>query len=208
MKKVLICALSLLVAGVANAQTGGGVKLGIKGGVDVSNMIPSDEDENFDTEFKTGFHAGIFTNIPLAGGLSFAPELLYSQKGYKTSGSTLIGGPYEFSVTTNFIEVPVLLNIRAADNFNIHLGPQVSFLTSTTESFEQGANEYRSTVEEENDNLKKSLVGGVVGVGFNVGPKLGIHGRYALDLQKNENGTSTTPRYRNQVFQVGLGITL
>jgi hypothetical protein len=31
--------------------------------------------------------------------------------------------------------------------------------------------------------------------------------RYALDFQKNnENGTSQTPEYKNQVFQLGLGV--
>lgn len=208
MKKIMICVLGLLSAGFAQAQTGGGLKFGIKGGANISNMIASDADEDFNTDYKAGFHAGIFTNIPLAGGLSFAPELLFSQKGYKTDGNSLIGGPYEYSVTTNFVELPILLNINAGSNFNVHLGPQVSFLTSTTESFQEGSNEYRNTVEEDNDNLRKSLVGGVIGVGFNLGPKLDLHGRYALDLQKNENGSSTTPRYRNQVFQVGLGLAL
>lgn len=209
MKKIFICAMSLLVAGIANAQTGGGLKFGLKGGANFANMISSDKNEDFDTEFKTGFHAGIFANIPVAGMLSFAPELVYSQKGYKTTGSSLLGGPYEYKVTTNFVELPLLLNIQASSNFNIHVGPQVSFLTSTTETFDQGETEYRNTVEEDNDNLKKSLFGGVVGVGFNLGPKTSLYGRYAIDLQQNnENGTSQTPRYKNQVFQVGLGLSL
>jgi hypothetical protein len=106
------------------------------------------------------------------------------------------------------VELPVLLNIHAGTNFNIHLGPQLSFLLSTTESFREGSAEYRRTVQEENDQLRKSLLGGVIGVGFNVGSRLDLHGRYSLDIQRNENGTSATPRYRNQVFQIGLGFAL
>lgn len=208
MKKIFICAMCLLVAGVANAQTNGGLKFGVKGGANFANMI-SDEDEDFNTEFKTGFHAGIFANIPIASILSFGPELVYSQKGYKTTGTRLLGGPYEYKVTTNFVELPLLLNIRASSNFNIHIGPQVSFLTSTTETFDEGESEYRSTVEADNANLKKNLIGGVAGVGFTLGPKTSLYGRYAIDLQQNnENGTSQTPRYKNQVFQVGLGLSL
>ena len=209
MKKIIICAVCLLVAGAALAQTNNGLRFGVKGGANFSNLISSDEDEDFNTEYKTGFHAGIFANIPLVSVLSFAPELVYSQKGYKTTGSTLLNGPYEYKVTTNFVELPLLLNIRASSTFNIHVGPQVSFLTSTTETFDQGESEYRTTVEEDNDNLKKSLIGGVVGVGFTVGPRTSLFGRYAIDLQQNnENGTSQTPRYKNQVFQVGLGLAL
>jgi hypothetical protein len=209
MRKVLICAIVLLMAGIANAQTSGGLKFGVKGGANFSNMISNDEDEEFDTELKTGFHAGIFANIPLVSRLSFAPELVYSQKGYKTTGSRLIGGAYEYTVTTNFVELPLLLNINASSNFNIHVGPQVSFLTSTTETFQQGESQYRTTVEEDNDNLKKNLIGGVIGAGFGIGAKTTLFGRYAIDLQQNnENGTSQTPRYKNQVFQIGLGLSL
>lgn len=207
MKKFFICAIGLLVAGVANAQTGG-VKFGVKGGANFSNVISNDKSEDFNTDFKTGLHAGIFADIPLGSRLAFAPELVYSQKGYKTTGSRLIGGPYEYTVTTNFVELPLLLNINAS-SLNIHVGPQVSFLTSTTESFKQGESQYGTTVKNDNNNLKKNLIGGVVGVGFNISSKTSLYGRYAIDLQQNnENGTSQTPRYKNQVFQVGLGLYL
>ena len=80
MKKIIICAVCLLVAGAALAQTNNGLRFGVKGGANFSNLISSDEDEDFNTEYKTGFHAGIFANIPLVSVLSFAPELVYSQK--------------------------------------------------------------------------------------------------------------------------------
>ena len=51
------------------------------------------------------------------------------------------------------------------------------------------------------------LVGGLIGFRYDVNEKFDIHGRYALDFQKNnENGTTTTPEFRNQVFSVGVGI--
>ena len=200
MKKILILCLALLGAGASEAQ----VAVGGKGGANFSNIIKTGDDD-FSTSFKTGFHAGLFINIPLAGSLSFSPELVYSQKGYSASGSSLLGGDYDYTLTSNFIEVPVLLKINAAPGFGIHLGPQVSFLASTTESFKQGSDEYRTTVKEDIDNLRKSLVGGVIGLDINSGQRVGLSARYALDLQKNnEDGTSETPQYRNQVFQLSL----
>ncbi len=200
MKKVIILAIGVLFAGAVNAQT-----VGVKGGVNLSNIIKSG-DENFNTEFKTGFNAGLFAEIPIVSGFSFAPELMFSQKGYKTSGTSLLGGPNEYSVTTNFVDLPILAKIQASDKFNIVLGPQVSFLTSTKETFKQGSESYQNTIREENDRLKKSIFGGVVGAGIDVSEKVSLQGRYSIDLQKNNgDGSNETPVYKNQVFQVSLG---
>jgi hypothetical protein len=201
MKRILILSFVLISAVAVNAQTLGG-----RVGVNFSNIIKTGDD-NFETEFKPGLHAGLTLDIPVIDRLSFAPEIMYSQKGYKTSGTSLLGGANEYTVTTNFIEVPILLKIRAASGFNLHLGPQVSFLTSTTQSFKTGSDEYRNKIDEENDNLKKNIIGGVIGAGFNFGTKTSLVARYALDFQKNnEDGSSETPLYKNQVIQLGLGI--
>ncbi|HEY0053790.1 MAG TPA: porin family protein [Pedobacter sp.] len=201
MKRVLILLTVLITASAANAQY-----LGARVGVNFANMIRTGDD-NYKTDFKPGLHAGLTLDVPIVDRLVFAPELMYSQKGYKIEGRTLLGSDNDYTVTTNFIEIPILLKVNAAKGFNIHLGPQVSFLTSTTTKFETGSNEYKTTVEEENEGLKKSLIGGVIGAGFNVGNKATLIARYALDLQKNNgNGNSETPEYRNQVIQLGLGL--
>ncbi len=200
MKRILILSFVLISALAANAQSLGG-----RVGVNFSNIIKTG-DSDFKTDFKPGVHAGLTLDIPLVDRLSFAPELMYSQKGYKTNGSSLLGGDYDYSVTSHFVEVPILLKIKAASGFNIHLGPQISFLTSTTESFKTGSDEYRKERKEENDKLKKSILGGVIGAGFNIGTKTSLVARYALDFQKNnEDGTSEVPLYKNQVIQLGLG---
>jgi len=181
--------------------------ISIKGGANFSNIIKTGDD-SFKTDFKPGFFAGLGLDIPVVTGLSFAPEILYSQKGYKTTSSDLLGTETKYSVTSNFIDIPILAKFNTSA-FNFHIGPQVSFLTSTTESFEKGSEEYRNTIKEENNNLKKSLLGGVAGIGFNVTQKVSLNGRYAIDFQKNnEDGTKETPKYKNQVIQVGLGIKL
>lgn len=203
MKKILILAIGLLSAGAAGAQT-----VGIKGGVNFANIIKTN-DKNFSTEFKSGLNAGLFFEVPIVSALSFAPELMFSQKGYKTSGNSVLGGPNEYTVTTNFIEIPILAKINPTSNFSIYAGPQVSFLTSTKEKFTQGSTTYQNTIRAENKNLKKSLVGGVLGVGVGLTSQLSLQARYAIDLQKNyENGNSETPIYKNQVIQAGLAYRL
>ncbi len=182
---------------------GKGAFLGFKAGANLSNVIKSGEGD-FKSKFKPGFAAGIFVDIPVVEGLSFAPEIVFSQKGYQSSGS-ILGGDYDYKVTTNFIDLPVLAKFWIAEGFNLSIGPQVSFLLSTTESFKSGSREFRTTVEETNKGLKKSLVGGVVGLGYEIGGKLGVNAHYALDFQKNNaDGSAEVPAYKNQVIQLGL----
>jgi len=202
MKKIFILALGLFVGTTAaNAQDQ--IKFGIKAGLNISDIIKGDGNNNFDTKTKAGFNAGVTVEIPLIAGLAFTPEVLYAQKGYKLTSP--VG---EFTQTTNFIDVPILASFRLGSSFNIVAGPQVSFLLSTKNKFENGFGGVEETqVENDSDRFKKSLVGGVIGFRYDVNQKFDIHGRYALDFQKNnENGTNTTPEYRNQVFSVGVGV--
>ncbi len=202
MKHVLTFAFAALFVAGVQAQS-----LSVKGGANFSNIIKTGDDD-FKTDFKPGFFAGLGLDIPIISALSFAPEILYSQKGYKTTSTDLLGAETKYSVTSNFVDIPILAKVSTS-SFNLHFGPQLSFLTSTTESFEKGSQEYRNTIKEENNNLKKSILGGVAGIGFNLAPKVSLNGRYAIDFQKNnEDGTKETPLYRNQVIQVGLGIKL
>ncbi|AMQ01181.1 hypothetical protein AY601_4334 [Pedobacter cryoconitis] len=201
MKKIFILAIGLFVATAASAQDR--IKFGVKAGLNLSDIIKGDGNNNFDTKVKTGFNAGVTVEIPLIAGLAFTPEVLYSQKGYKLTSS--LG---EFRQTTSFIDVPILASFRLGSSFNIVAGPQVSFLLSTKNKFENGFGTVEQTnVERDSDRFKKSLVGGLIGFRYDVNDKFDIHGRYALDFQKNnENGTSSTPEFRNQVFSVGVGI--
>lgn len=204
MKKIFILAIALFITGVANAQsTDQAIRFGIKAGANFSNIIKDDGNNNFETDYLTGFHAGVTVDIKLLENLAFTPELLYATKGYKLTSS--FG---EFTQTTHFIDVPILASIRLGGGLNLVAGPQVSFLLSTNNKFENGfVTTQEQIVEDESDRFKKSLVGGVIGFRYDFNNRVGINGRYALDFQKNnENGSSTTPEFKNQVFQVGLGV--
>lgn len=201
MKKIFILAFGLFAASTA-VKAQDNIRLGIKGGLNVSDIIKGDGDNNFDTKTKTGFYAGVTLDIPLIAGLAFTPEVLYSQKGYKLEYSNT-----EFTQTTNFIDVPILASFKLGSSFNIVAGPQVSFLLSTKNKFESAFGTVEQQIENDSDRYKKSLVGGVIGFRYDVNDKFDIHGRYALDFQKNnENGSTTTPEFRNQVFSVGVGV--
>jgi hypothetical protein len=196
MKKLLIIAIGVFTAGAVQAQD---VSFGIKGGANMSNIIKTNDD-SYETEFKPGFHAGLTMEIGIGNTFAFAPELMFSQKGYKTDN---FGGT--FTQTTNWIDIPILAKINATPTFNIFLGPQVSFLTKTTNKFE-GVVNGQEIIEEGSDTFKKSIAGGVIGAGFDITPKIGLSARYALDFQKtDEEGNTSTPAFKNQVIQAGIG---
>lgn len=198
MKKIFILAAGLFIAGAANAQSP--VRFGVKAGVNIANIIKDDGDNNFNTEGKTGFNAGVTADIPLTESVSFTPEVLFAQKGYKLTNN--FG---EYSQTTNFIDIPILASVRLAGPLDLVVGPQVSFLLSTKNKFETGYGSVED-VNENSDKFKKSLLGGVIGARYGLTQNLDVHGRYALDFQKNnENGTTNTPEFKNQVWSFGLG---
>ena len=201
MKKIIILAMGLIGATAANAQD---VRFGVKAGLNLPNIIRIDGNDNVtSTKVNPGFNAGVTVDIPLTTGLAFTPEILFASKGYK--GETSLG---EFTQTTYFVDVPILASIKVAGSgLNIVVGPQVSFLTSTKNKLETGLGTFETQYDEDSDQFKKSLLGGVVGLRYDINDKIDIHGRYALDFQKNnENGTARTPEFRNQVFSLGLGL--
>ena len=200
MKKIIILALGLFATAAANAQD---VRFGVKAGLNLPNIIKDDGNNNFSTKVNPGFNAGVTVDIPLVSGLAFTPEVLFASKGYKAT--TSLG---EFTQTTYFVDVPILASIKVAGSgLNIVVGPQVSFLTSTKNKFENGFGSVESEYNEDSDKFKKSLLGGVIGLRYDINDKFDIHGRYALDFQKNnEDGTSRTPEFKNQVFSVGVGV--
>ena len=217
MKKFfLILAISLCVAGSVSAQrfirqryqqtnrsnVGDDFyqpKLGFDIGANFSNSITS-YNSNYKTGSIIGLNAGLTLDLPIIYPLSFAPEVLFSQKGYEAN--TADG---DFTQRTNYIEIPLLAKFHLSPMFNIFVGPQLSYLLSTTNTYSNG---FTTSSEHfyENNNGHKSFLDGVIGVSFDLNRSVDLHGRYTIDLQQTDsNGNTYVPDYRNQVWQIGLG---
>ncbi|MFD0795797.1 porin family protein [Mucilaginibacter litoreus] len=172
--------------------------VGVAAGINFSNTVDS-YNADFSTSTIAGWHAGLTFELPVSYSFSFAPELLFSQKGYKAQ--TPDG---EFKQRTNYIDLPLLAKFRVVPGFNFVIGPQFTFQTSTRNIYDDGFNRVVET--EYDNNGDKSIIAGVIGVGINLNRNVELRGRYAIDLDRNRtNGPSLLPDYRNQVFQLGLG---
>jgi len=202
-----IFAINVHAQKTSSAEKTNGLHFGIKAGLNLANIVKTD-DNNFSTQLKPGLNAGVFLELPIINGFSVQPEVFYSQKGYKTSGSTVVNGPYEYNITSNFIDVPILARFAPSKSFAILAGPQYSFLMSTKTKFTSTNTTYQNLVENDNNNLKKNIFGGVIG--FEAGTEAVIFSaRYNIDFQQNNgDGSSTTPKYKNQLFAIGIGIRL
>ncbi len=176
---------------------------GVKGGVNLSNVYDS-EGEDFVADDKFGFAVGGFASIPIVKWFGIQPEILFSQKGFKSTG-TYLGTSYEMTRTSNFIDVPLLAVFKPIENVSILFGPQFSFLSKQTDKFEGGS---LSTTDEEefsNANIRKNTYGLTGGVDLNF-DHLVFGLRAAWDLKTNNgDGTSDTPRYKNMLYQATLG---
>lgn len=179
------------------------VSFGIKAGTNYSNVYDSDNDD-FVADGKFGFSAGGFATIPLGKFLGIQPEILYSQKGFKSTG-TYFGSTYEMTRTTDFIDVPVLLAVKPIDQVTLLFGPQFSYLLKQKDEFTGGNISSTQQQEFDNDDITKNILGLTGGADINV-DNLVFGLRAGWDIKTNEgNGDSSTPRYKNMWYQATVG---
>lgn len=207
-KTILAIAALVLMVNVGSSQnqiidTRSKVQVGFKLGANLSNVYDTN-DESFTADSKLGLAGGAFAAIPIGSFLGIQPEFLFSQKGYKGSGS-ILGSEYSYSRTSNFIDVPIFVSVKPSSFLTILAGPQYSFLVKETYKFE---NEFINITDEqefENDNIRKNILCFVGGVDANFN-MLVVGARIGWDLQHNNgDGTSTAPRYKNMWYQATVG---
>jgi len=215
MKKIVLLLVALFSFSFAQAQ----VKLGVKGGINYSNVAGNLQDEiNYDN--KVGFLGGVTANIPLVGDgfLSLQPELLYSQKGYQYLDQEVTINNAKYSLkgkrNFNYLDLPVLLRVNAA-GLIFEAGPQASYLLAIrdkTETENEGTgNDDKTRMKIEKDNLAELEIGYVAGVGYQTPMGVGIGLRYngsINHLAKSDPNNDELVNARHSAFQLQLSYVL
>jgi Outer membrane protein beta-barrel domain len=190
---LLILCLSSILAGTANAQ----FHLGVKAGTNVTKV----EGKSFQDEFSYGYQLGAFAEIKLSKQLTLQPEVLINQ--YKaaldSSYNNVLNNALRglTSVKLDYLSIPVLLNYKLGGGFiSLQAGPQFGILFDRSNSFGQNA----QNAFKQGDF---SMLGGIQ-------LKAGIfrvNGRYFIGLS-DINDLTNDSRWKNQGFQLSLGMTL
>lgn len=140
MKKILlvaalaVCSLTVSAQRASSSSSSffstekadGGVKFGIRAGLNLSNMSMSEDNVSVSLDSRASFHVGVVADIPLMQSLYVQTGLFLQDKGFKQEedGATLTGKPM-------YLEIPVLASYRYnfsdAAQLQINVGPYFAY---------------------------------------------------------------------------------
>ena len=208
MKKVILMIAFVTISVTnSNAQSTDkrdALSFGIKAGANYSNVY-DEEGNDFVADSKFGFAAGVFVAIPLGKFIGIQPEVLYSQKGFKSTG-TYFGSTYSMTRTTDFIDVPLLFAVKPIGQLTLLFGPQFSYLLKQKDEFTGGTISSTQQHDFDNNDITKNIMGLTGGADINLINNLVLGLRAGWDIKTNEgDGNSSTPRYKNMWYQATVG---
>jgi hypothetical protein len=202
----ILCGIAAMSLNAQDLERRERMEAGVKAGVNISNVWDSKGNE-FSADPKTGLAAGVFVGIPIGKFIGIQPEILLSQKGFTGSGS-LLSFPYTVSRTTTYLDVPLQLQLKPAEFITFLGGPQFSYLLNQKDKYTFDNNSTEQEQEFNNDNIRKNILGFVAGVDL-LYQQFVLSGRVGWDFQTNAgDGSSLTPRYKNQWLQFTAGIKI
>jgi hypothetical protein len=163
-------------------------KFGIKVGPNFTNLYIDDIN---DEQMKVGINAGFYAKIPISKGVSFQPELLYSNKGTRANYDNFILGEGEYRFNLHYLELPLLFSFNVAKNFNIHAGGYAAYMLAADIKDVNKDGTIQEIDQLNADNFNRFDAGLVGGLGFDI-QNVTIGARYNLGLVKvGESGTIT-----------------
>ena len=192
MKKIIPLVICLFY--VTKFTIAQNVHFGVKAGANFQKIqgIP------FKEKFTFGYQAGAFAAIGFTSKIGIQPEILFSSVNADTATqfSTVYGFKKIDKVKLNMLDIPILLNIKAAQFLTIQAGPQFSVLIDKNQNL----------LKNGETAFKQGNISAVAGLQFNL-TKFKIYGRYVAGL-KNLNNVNNSNEWRNRNIQVGIGFKI
>ncbi len=190
MKKLLIVIAALAVSVGANAQ----IKFGAKAGLNLSQISASDQDGAEATSMLPGFFVSGHANFGLGQFFGVQPELMFSMQGGKEE---------DMSMHLNYINIPVLFEVKPIANFSIFVGPQIGFNLYKSASA-GGVTISGSQFEEMIAKVNTIDFAAVVGVQYAVLDHFLISARYNIGFTPTLD-IDGVGGMTNRVIQIGVG---
>ena len=180
----------LIVCAIACTLCDAQIRLGIKGGVNLSNLAGA-PGQGYTT--KMSFYGGGLANVPLIRRISLQAELLYSRQGsrYQETGR-------DMKERLNYLNAPVLVHYNTTIGLYAETGPQFGFLINA---------------KRESDGHYYSVRGAyrsfdfswLLGAGYRLTEEASVGIRWNIGISDVSDYPGAV---RNRVWQIGVAYTL
>lgn len=228
-KKIIFTFAAAALAMGASAQ----VRVGVKGGLNLSNITTSNTGGVDNNRMLPSWHVGAIADFPLSEILSIQPGVFYTTKGSKLeSGNPDDVDYYKTTTNPSYIEIPVNfvgkipLGADEKNKFFIGLGPYAAFGVAGKNKYTVGTGSLKITGEDNikwdddtpfNDGdpnrgynkYKRFDWGGNIMTGFEFGNVL-VSAQYGLGFAKILSGSedSSDDKNKNRVLSFSVGFML
>ncbi|MGE0589352.1 MAG: porin family protein [Cyclobacteriaceae bacterium] len=194
--KIIIGTIAVVALSLSSAYAQS-PRMGIKGGLNISNLYVDDvNDENS----RIGFNAGFYGQPISSDVFALQTELLYSTKGSENEYDGFVDQNVKFNL--NYLEVPVLAVFKLGNTTELHAGGYGGYLLGVNVKY---SGDILSGGEDlDRDNFETVDYGLIGGVGFNFGDvQIGARYNYGLrQLAKTDNAKSILGNSKNSVANV------
>lgn len=224
MKKILLITFAFLSIGIAGVTAQDKPSFGIRAGANFANWRGElydgfgdllERTGGLESEGRTGFHAGFYTQIPVSERFLVESGVYYSTKGVKISQNflddTMVGGLLNVKASvaneSHYIDVPVYGKFYLTDGFHIYGGPQVSYLLKNQVRMEAGLLGFSLGQNVEVDpGLRKWDFALGAGLGYDFANGLNITAGYDHGLTSLDEGRGDFEAY-NKAIKLSVGFT-
>jgi len=211
MKKIITIAIvaSLFLTATSAQKT----TFGFNGGLTMSSYKTKTDGDTYTSKSKTGFTAGIITDIPLGKSISLQPALQYTQKG-GVEKETFDGYEYKSTVSLNYLELPVNLVYKtnsAHTKFYFGAGPSIALGLSGNAKMESGGESESTKINfgsEEDDDLKGLDLGANILAGLMFKSGVSVSVNYNMGLSNLFIGGDKDNYLHNNYWGLRLGYML
>ena len=188
MKKILLLAAVVLSSLTASAQQSpGGLEIIPKVGFNLANIV-GDHTDGYSMKFAMfGGAEALYQVNPMIG---LSGGLLISLQGCEMESNSYVKDP---SVSTTYLNIPLLANFYVAPNLALKVGLQPAFYLSGKLKYDGGSSDL--------DNAQTVSLDIPFGISYEISDFI-IDARYNLGLTKINKGDGSQ---RNSVFQISVG---
>jgi hypothetical protein len=178
-----------------------------------------------DIDYLVGFSGAFFAEVPITNGLSFQPELAFSQKGFsirQDADAELFGFDLPIGVRANsrfdYLETPLLLKGKFGNEKVkgfVMAGPALGYATGgNLRTRSTGFIEFdllNTSIDLDAINYERFEVSGIVGAGLSIDAGFGnimLDARFQQGFTELYDIPFLAERVRNQGFAVNAGVAI